>query len=79
MHLIKLHPITAIKKKNKTLEYAVIEEIKASIYNDNLDEVVDIIKGLNFDSDAEALLTNINNRTLYLNEIKHLKEIYDIS
>ena len=69
----------SIKKKNKTLEYAVIEEIKASIYNDNLDEVVDIIKGLNFDSDAEALLTNINNRTLYLNEIKHLKEIYDLS
>ena len=69
----------SIKKKNKTLEYVVIEEIKASIYNDNLDEVVDIIKGLNFDSDADALLTNINNRTLYLNEIKHLKEMYDLS
>ena len=69
----------SITKKNKTLEYVVIEEIKASIYNDNLDEVVDIIKSLNFDGDAEALLTNINNRTLYLNEIKHLKEMYDLS
>ena len=57
----------------------MIEEIKASIYNDNLDEVVDIIKSLNFDGDAEALLTNINNRTLYLNQIKHLKEMYDLS
>ena len=69
----------SITKKNKTLEYVVIEEIKASIYNDNLDEVVDIIKGLSFDGDVEALLTNINNRTLYLNEIKHLKEMYDLS
>lgn len=69
----------SIKKKNKNLESVVIEEIKASIYNDNLDEVVDIIKGLNFDGDAETLLTNINNRTLYLNEIKNLKEIYDQS
>ena len=60
----------------KHLKISNTEKIKASIYNDNLDEVVDIIKGLNFDSDAEALLTNINNRTLYLNEIKHLKEIY---
>ena len=57
----------------------MIEEIKASIYNDNLEEVVNIIKGLNFDSDAKALLTNINNRTLYLKEIKHLKDMYDLS
>ena len=69
----------SIKKKNKTLEDVVIEEIKASIYNDNLDEVADIIKGLTFGGDVEVILTNINNRTLYLNEIKHLKEMYDLS
>ena len=57
----------------------MIEEIKASIYNDNLDEVADIIKGLTFGGDVEVILTNINNRTLYLNEIKHLKEMYDLS
>ena len=69
----------SIKRKNKSQEDDVIEEIKASIYNDNLDEVVDVIKDLNFNGDTEALLTNISNRTLYLNEIKLLKEMYDLS
>ena len=69
----------SITKKNKSPGDVVIQEIKASIYNDNLDEVVETIKELNFKEDAKALLQNINNRTLYLNEMKYLKEKYDLS
>ena len=69
----------SIKRKKQNQEYVLIEEIKANIYNDNLNEAIVIIERLELDRDPQGVLVNIKNRSLYLDEIKRLNEKYDLS
>ena len=69
----------SIKRKKQNQEYVLIEEIKANIYNDNLNEAIVLIERLELESDPQGILVNIKNRSLYLDEIKRLNEKYDLS
>tara|TARA_B100000900_G_scaffold337138_1_gene299029 strand:- start:638 stop:1738 length:1101 start_codon:yes stop_codon:yes gene_type:complete len=69
----------SIKRKSQAQQTDVLNEIRTNIYNDNLKVAEALVEDLNSSKDTEVLVMKINNRKLYLEQIKYLIEKYELN